>query len=341
MSMACPQCERSFEQRIDCPDCGVRLLFHARVGHASSGLPLGRAGGDEIASWQETPWGRMAIGLVLAQGLAYGIQHLLTAGILATGEEASVWATLWGIALLHGIQGISLLVGGALCGVGRARGILYGSVIGLANGLIFLFVQRYRGEAMSEYAQYGQPLLHLSFGALGGLIGSLIWRPAPALSIEESPADKPRRQASFSWNFLDGPVHLGRVFAGIFVVVVGVVWSNAILQWVLNTSQGTLAIRTHLQAQLVGWEISALAILIGGGLAGATTFCGLKQGLCVGIGSAVVLGGIQIGNPRAAFEATILMIMGVLVLTAAGGWFGGQLLPPIASFKCRSRFLAD
>jgi hypothetical protein len=335
MAMVCSQCRGVFEQRLNCPDCGVRLLFQARLGQANN---LGTPAPSE---WQQTPWGRMAIGLVLAQGLGYGMQHMLTAGILISGEESSVWATLLGIVLLHGIQGLSLIVGGALCGAGRDRGIVYGSLIGLVNGLIFLFVQRQSGEAMTDLALYGQPLLHLAFGALGGLIGTWIWRPLPTIALEDSPVDKAPKRFGSSFQLLAGPVHLGRVFTGVFIVVAGVVWSNAILEWVLNASQGALAIKTHLQAQLVGWEISALTILLGAGLAGATTFNGLKQGLCVGLGAGVVLAGIQLGNPRAALEATTLMIASILALACVGGWFGCQLFPPVGSGKRRSRLLTD
>src|SRR5205807_2280314 len=110
----------------------------------------------------------------LAQGLAYGLQQLLTAGLLATGEQSSHWATLSGMILLNGIHGLCLLLGGALCGAGKQRGILYGSLVGLVNGLIFLMSQRQGGETLAEIAMYGQPVLHMAFGALGGLVGTLI-----------------------------------------------------------------------------------------------------------------------------------------------------------------------
>src|SRR5207244_648545 len=126
---------------------------------------------EDLSQWQQTPWGRMAVGLILAQGLAYSLQQLLTAGLLATGEQTSVWTTLWGMVLLHGLQGTSLLIGGALCGAGKQRGILYGGIIGLVNGLIFLVVQRQSGEVLTEIALYCQPVLHMAFGAFGGLIG--------------------------------------------------------------------------------------------------------------------------------------------------------------------------
>src|SRR5260370_25549104 len=61
MAMVCPQCRGSFSQRLDCPQCGVRLVFQdARHGRdeSSDGLP---------ANWQQTPWGRLVVGLLLAQ----------------------------------------------------------------------------------------------------------------------------------------------------------------------------------------------------------------------------------------------------------------------------------
>src|SRR5262245_32880201 len=101
MAMVCPQCNRAFEQHLNCPDCGGRLLFQANTRAVSSDAD--NAG--DAGQWQQTPWGRMMVGLIMAQGLAYGMQQLLNAGLRATGEETSVWTTLWGIVLLHAIQG--------------------------------------------------------------------------------------------------------------------------------------------------------------------------------------------------------------------------------------------
>jgi DNA-directed RNA polymerase subunit RPC12/RpoP len=41
MAMVCPKCNRSFEQQLECPTCGVRLLYHAKIrpnGDDPSGL---------------------------------------------------------------------------------------------------------------------------------------------------------------------------------------------------------------------------------------------------------------------------------------------------------------
>jgi hypothetical protein len=336
MPMVCPQCNRTFGQHISCPECGGRLLFQAGM-HNS--VFDDNSPGDG-ARWQQTPWGRMAVGLILAQGLAYGLQQLVTAGFLATGEEASLWTTIGGMVLFQCLQGICMLIGGALCGAGRQLGILYGSLIGLASGLILLVWQRPGSTVLTEIAIYSQPILHLAFGALGGFIGTLIWKPIPVFQVVEPTGDnKSVNIAAPSLPFLAGPVHLGRVCLGVCVVVNGVVWSNAILNWVINASQGSFEIRTHLQAQLIGWEVCALASLIGAGLAGSNTFNGLKHGLCVGVGSSLILIGVFFGNPKSVLESSVLTIIGVIVLTITGGWFGAQLFPPLQAARRRKRIL--
>jgi hypothetical protein len=336
MAMVCPQCNRAFAQQLTCPECGGRLLFQAH----SHSLARDDGAAGEQAQWQQTPWGRLAVGLILAQGLAYGLQQLFTAGLLATGEGQIIWATMLGILLLQGLQGTCVLIGGALCGAGKRRGILYGSLIGLLNGLIFLALQRPSDDMPTAIVLYGQPVLHMAFGALGGLIGTLIWKPIATLHVAEpAPGTKAVSVPAPSLQFLAGPIYVGRVCLGVFVVVNGVVWSNAILNWVMNASQGALEIKSHLQAQLIGWEVCALATLFGAGLAGSSTFNGLKQGLCVGIGSSLILAGVYLGNPKIMMESTLFMIIGVMAMTIAGGWFGGQLFPPIHHRKRRNRIL--
>lgn len=335
MSMVCPQCNRTFEQRLSCPACGVRLQFHMSARSAASSDP------DAQENWQQTPWGRMLVGLLLAQGLAYSIQQMMTAGFMAGGEQVNVWSTLWGIVLLHALQGLTLIFGGAITGAGQRRGVLYGSLIGLVNGIIFLFVQRQTGEMLTEVAIFGQPILHLAFGALGGLLGTVIWRPIPIFAAPEETANdrRPKIALPVSFRLFDGPVHVTRVVVGVVIVVFGVLWSNTILNFALSASGGTLALRSHLQAQLVSWEISGLAILFGSGLAGACTFNGFKQGFCVGVGASLIYAGLQLGNPDAVLEKTLFLMLGISTLSIAGGWFGGQLLPPVLAAQRRNRIL--
>ncbi len=334
MPMVCPQCNGSYAQHIECPTCAVRLQF---VG--TGGMPI-----EGETGWQQTPWGRMFIGLVLAQGLGHGLQLLINAGLQATGEGNTLWATFAGLIILHTLQGFSLLVGGAITGAGNARGLLFGSIVGLINGMIFLCLHRVPEASLSEFVLYGQPILHMIFGGLGGWIGTRIWRPLPTVRLVHFPDINPKtgvaRQQS-EWNPLVGPIAWIRVTAGIALALAGIVYSQWILNWIIDMSQGRLNINSHLQAQLVSWEISALATLLGAGFAGATTPNGLKQGLCVAIGTGAIIAGIHLNNPKIVLETSVFIVSCVSCLSLAGGWFGGQLFPPVYAQRRRSRILED
>jgi hypothetical protein len=292
--------------------------------------------------WQHTPWGRIFVGLLLAQGLYHGLRQLCTAGLLATTEQGAgdVWSTLFGLLLQQSLMGIGLLVGGALAGAGQRRAILFGMVLGVWNGLFFVFFQRWAGEPLTQVSVYGQPILHAVIAAVGAVIGSFIWKPLPALSIPDPrPTKVPRVRVAQRArpSLFTGPVAWPRVLAGVAVAVGGIVWAKVILDFVMEASQGKLNITSTLQAQLVTWEISAVATLVGGGLAGATTLNGLKQGLWVGVGAGVVLTGIYIGGGNLLLEKLILTLACTLVLTLAGSWFGCQLFPPVLVAPRRKR----
>ena len=326
MAMVCPQCNESYEQSLNCPACGVRLLYDSRCRGA------GQANADD--QWLHTPLGRVLAGIFLAQGLAYGLQMLCTAGVLVTAEDAqqSVWTTLYGLVLLQALQGLSLLIGGGVAGAGQRRAIAVGALVGLVHTSILLFIQRLQGEPITEITLYGQPVLHIAFATLGAVIGSCIWRPLPTLTMPEFATDSkaPRgRGRSGSWAALRGPVAWGRVFAGICTVTAGFLWGPGLLHVILDASQGKLKFNDHLQAQLVTWEIIGLATLLGAAVAGATTRNGLKQGLCVGIGSCIVLVGNYLGAQNVVLEQILLTVFCIICLTVAGGWFGGQLFPAV------------
>lgn len=338
MSMVCPQCKKVVAQALQCPDCQVRLLYQAQFFQISNGSEE-----ERFNPWAQTPWGRMAVGLILAQGLSFSVQQLLTAWWLASGDgEAQPWSTVGGLVLLHTLYGLGLLVGGALAGAGQHRGLMFGAFVGLVNGLIFLAMHGKDSAVLTGLAIYGQPLLHLVFGALGGWIGRHIWKPVPQILLPEAQAaggsPAPRRRSLWP-NFWAGPVHLGRVFFGAGLVVLGVVSSNRILDFVLSTSQGKLHLTSHFQAKLVAWEIAMLVIVTGAGFAGATTLNGLKQGLCVGCVTSLVFVGLQLGNAKATLENTLFMIISMIGFGAIGGWFGAALLPPVDRKKKRNRIL--
>jgi len=58
-------------------------------------------------------------------------------------------------------------------------------------------------EIPTAITLYGQPALHLALGALGGLIGTLIWKPLPIIQVLDTGNDaKPRLQRVCHFRFL-------------------------------------------------------------------------------------------------------------------------------------------
>jgi hypothetical protein len=329
MAMVCPQCSGTFEQRLQCPTCGIRLLYQVTPVRSA------RATAGEGAQWQQTPWGRILIGLLLAQGLYYGLRHLCTAGLLATHDEASRTAldSLTGLVLIQALQGASLLVGGILAGAGRRQGVIFGAVVGVWNGVISVLVASATGHQLTAVTFYSQPIMHTAFGAMGGFVGSLVWRPLPTLAPVGTRRSGPLLKTSKKTTFLDGPVAWWRVIAGGAVAVGGTIWAKLILDMVLESTEGALSIDSHMQAQLATFEITALAMLAGSALAGATTANSLKQGLFVGLGASAVMLGIRLAASQFALQPLIFMASTSVALCMAGGWFGGQLFPPIGQTR--------
>ena len=323
MSMVCPQCKQDYDKQADCPTCGCRLMYHLSAFDTPPPSPH-----DD--NWQQTPWGRIAVGLLLAQGLAFGSQHLFTAWFMVNDEsERTAWQSLFGLALLHLLHAVSLLIGAAVSGAGQSRGILYGSLIGLLHAVVFLVVQSQDISTLFMLAVYGQMALFAMLGAIGGWLGMLVWKPMPVLPL----GGKGMKSVGFDWSifalgqYFVGPIHYGRILIGIAIVVVGVLRSRAILNFIFEMSDGNFVSVSHFQDRLLLVEISALATLFGAGLAGATTFNGLKQGLFVGIGASVVLAGVQLGDGKMQMETIMLTVVSTMSLTLAGGCFGGQLVP--------------
>jgi hypothetical protein len=324
MAMVCPQCRTNYEQRLQCPTCGTRLLY--RDGAAVKGQRTG-------SGWQQTPWGRILIGLLLAQGLFYGLRHLLTGVLLVLqdgGQEPG--SALQGVVLFQALQILALLLGGLLAGCGQRSGVLLGAVVGVWNGVFSVLALVGPGQALTAVALYGQPLIHMAFGAAGGWVGCSIWKPlplpaAPGASRPVRKAEPARRQRPL----FSGRIAWLRVLLGSALAVAGSLSATLVFETVLKYSGDRLSASTELQDWLVTWEIRALALLAGGALAGSTTSNGPKQGLCVGMLTTAVLLGAQSSHHTATLAT--LTLIGSVSLALAGGWFGSQLLPPVVPYK--------
>ncbi len=341
MPMVCPQCNRSFEQQFQCPTCDTRLLYHANVRSGTEGPAAAEA------QWQHTPWGRILVGVVLAQGLAHGLQLFFLAGLQATGEAANRldWNNPMQVILMQALHGLSLLLGAILTGAGQRRGVFYGSIVGLLHGLITLGIRQWQGDILPEITLCAVPALHMAYGAAGGLLGSLIWRPLPTVQFETQPKSNGKLRArvaiSIGFSALAGQIAWLRVGMGIALAMCGVMWSSAILKFVLENAPARLSVESASQYQLFSWEVAALATFIAAGLAGATTTNGLKQGLCVGLGTAVLLAGFQLAKADSDLERTGMTVVSALFLSIAGGWFGGQLFPKVYHRPRRRSYLVE
>ena len=320
MAMVCPKCKGTYEQRIHCPTCHVHLNYQEKGRRGYQGGP-----------WQQTPWGRIVLGLALAQGLFYGLRQLFTAGALASGNQEKMWTTLGGLLLLQGLQLLALLIGGMMAGASQKRGIVYGAILGIWNGALCLMIYP-EHSANILISSYGQPILQMVFGALGGFLGSFIWRPLsePATAHSHKPEPEDKKKKKFrAISLWVGPLFWGRVITGSAFAIGGTLWADAILEFVEDAGGSEVRISTHLQAQLLTWEITAFALLGGACLAGATTFNGLKQGLAVGILTTIVLVGFKLGQGEATPLIFLLTAVSPIILGMLGGVFGSQLLPPL------------
>jgi hypothetical protein len=280
--------------------------------------------------WQQTPWGRILIGLMLAQGLFYGLRHLLTGVLLAIngGSAEETWGNVHNLLLLQAVQGLSLFLGGVLAGGGQRSALVLGAVVGVWNGVLAVLLEQNPVQGLGMVSLSGQPLLHSAFAAVGGCVGGLIWRPLPAPGESRPAAPRkpaPRRASPFA-----GQVAWVRVAVGIAVAVAGSLSATLLFQKMLDLSAGRLGTTEELHDRIITWEIKALAVLVGAALAGATTPNGLKQGLVVGLGSTVTLLGVQRVPTANWFTFAGLTLLSSLSLALAGGWFGGQLFPPVA-----------
>lgn len=327
MAVVCSRCSHVYEPTATCPRCGAASTV--RDPHHDTPAP------GHGPRWQQTAWGRVLIGLIVAQGLFYGLRQLLTAvlmGITGVEAPAELWKEMRHVLALQGVQVLSLLLGGMMAGGGQRQGFVLGAVVGAWNGILAALLKQGADQNyLSAVGAYGLPLLHAAFAAIGGLVGSVVWRPIPAAAVPVALAG-PRKPATVkpSRPLFAGRIAWLRCAVGAALAVAGTLSAHRIFTRVMNLSAGQLSTSGVLEDQLITWEIKALSVLLGAALAGATTSNGLKQGLVVGLAASVILIGLQVERAKEPFEFMVLTFVSTLSLALAGGWFGGQLLPPLA-----------
>lgn len=325
MAMVCPQCNTTYEQRWLCPQCETRLLFHDARRHAGSST-------KQSVPWRQRPWGRFLVGLVLAQGLFYGLRHFVTAGMLLIGGREAVeqmGTGPAGVLFLQGLQMFALFAATFLAAAGQQRAAFLGGMIGAWNGVVSVRLPSDPLQVQTLIASLGQPLLQAVMGAVAGWCSSAIWKPLPETNVVEALRPRSRRSLDRRKNPFSGPVAWVRVAIGVSLAVAGSLTAAMILEKILELGQGRLGTADDLQDQLITFEIKALAVLLSAAFAGATTNNGLKQGFCVGLASTVILIGIEMNYVDRWLQIAGYTSLAAFSLSLAGGWFGSQLFPPI------------
>jgi hypothetical protein len=326
MAMFCNRCSTAHEQALHCPTCGNVLVYHESRSRRGGGVA-------ELArGWKHTDWGRFFIGVGLAQGLFYGLYHLLKSIYLAVTGEPLQAETMPAVevACVQAVQLIGLLAGSLVAGVARRQAAVLGVYIGVANSILSLILGQWPPYAFATYWVYGQPFIQIVVGSIGALVSSLIWKPLGAATLPETPsrmakklgAKRPRIVKAFV-----GPVAWLRVCVGALVAIGGCVVAKTVVGWVVNVSGG-FGFDDFLQESVLTWELKGITMLLGGIVAGFGTPNGMKQGLVAGIMAATALN-VVLAVQRTTLDAMILSTVLSLCLTMLAGWFGGQLFPPV------------
>jgi hypothetical protein len=281
--------------------------------------------------WSRNPWGRTVLGVLIAQGLYYALRNLLFAGMLVVAPENEASQGSLVILLTNqALQLVALFLGSVLAGAGQRGGGLYGSMVGVWNGIICMMIMGLQGEPVTPVLLYSLPLLQAAIGAFGGVIGSWIWQPAFAAAPVINKKAAPVVRSSALFELTSARVHWIRVLIGVAIAAGGYMWADTILHLVLKTGEGHMTLRASIQHTVLTLEISALAVFVGGAFAGATTWNGAAQGAWMALLTAAIFLGYQLGYKQVHDLATLgLYVGGILALGLLGGSFGGRLLPPI------------
>lgn len=366
MALVCPQCTGSFDNSLQCPQCGVPLLAPGTRQPGADPFPA-------AGRWQQTPWGRIGIGVGLALGLCYALlqlcQSILRAFGYANGTDAL--DPLARLALFEGLQALGLLGGGLVAGAGKRQGLTFGAVVGILTGALSVLaiisgvLKPFSSEraAIPMFLFYGLPVLHALVGALGGAIGAAIWKPMVEWTVPlveptpTGPALKDLKPAltvpagsnyTIPFWFWKGPVDWPRVLVGATLASLGILFNREIASFITEEGQSKV-FRFHslLEEWFTQIQIISFSILLGGCIGGSTRRNGLKQGAFVGVLISFVLSAVYFTHTSKAFGLDFLLeeagwsvlvpLLAALMLGPVGGYCGCELIPPILKFAPRRR----
>ncbi len=247
---------------------------------------------------------------------------------------------------------VSGLAGSLIAGAGNSRALAAGAALGLIHALALLGAQFALGHAPNHLLMFGGWGVLTLVGAFGARIGRFAWPPLADIPDPSAP----KKEKVVKVKAPPQPIAWARVFGGAALSIGCTVWAGPIRDYIIGTSGGKFVVDSRIQSQFVTWGISALAMMVGGVFAGASTQSGLKHGFLVGFLSCLGIFVIHSqlvheSLPAEKFFAALFgfpetdeptpMRLGLFLLTNAlllgvfGGFFGASLLPRIAGGPSR------
>jgi hypothetical protein len=304
---------------------------------------------------EPTTAGRVSVGVLVTLGGFLGLREWVAAGLAGAGlAEDEWWATATAAWVTLGLRATAAVAGGLIAGAGRAGGWMSGALAGgVAGGLLLAADMTARPSGPGTVA-YLSAAAVAAAGLLAGFIGSLTW-PAPidlpkphagsrgsSLLRLAQELDEARKGRPTSWL---------RIIIGACVAFCGIVGADVLRTGLSASSGGTLHMGSSFHAPIVCLELAAAVVFFGGTAAGASTGAGTRHGLLAGFAAAAGAVALTVTNTQSIFPAvegffwvigvptenirhtTSLaeLFVAVWAVCAVGGWFGGQLLPPLAT----------
>jgi hypothetical protein len=345
MRRICPQCHGNFETQFLCPNCGIETRDVAEHSVSPTRLAeLDASGTPGLAT-------RLIAGLLLAQGIYYGVSQLGIALSLGM-NETNHWAKL-GTVANSALMLLAVLIGSLLAGAGNPRGMAAGAAMGLVHALALIGAGFGLGGWPGDSMVFAGWIPLTVAGAVGGRCGRYLW---PAIidfqrpTISSASASRASRSTADRRSRPKVPIAWSRVIAGAVLSIGCTVWAGQIRDYILTTSGGKFSVDSRLQLHFVTWVISALAMMVGGVFAGASTRGGIRHGILVGMIAAVGIFVLQsqvikealpaerffasvLGLPESATLSPVrlglFLLSNTVVLAMFGGWVGASLLPRV------------
>jgi hypothetical protein len=350
MQLLCTECQTAFAGASHCPVCGGRLVSPQEA-HI---LRKKRRKAPPRIS-EPTAAGRVAVGVLVALGGYLGLREWVGAGLLGAGiagdewweTETAAWVTL-------GLRAASAIVGGLVAGAGRVGGWMTGTLAGCVAGGLLLSADVAAHPAGPGPIAYLGALAAAVAGLVAGTLGTFLW---------PSPVELPRATSGSRGSSLlrlareqeearkGRPTQWLRIVIGVSIAFSGIVAADVVRTGLSKGSIGNLHMGSAFHAPVVCLELAAAVIFFGGATAGASTGAGVRHGVIAGLLAGIAAVAItatrhpnvfpavegyfwlsNIPNENIRDTAALLeLLIAVWVVTVIGGWFGGQLLPPLAS----------